>query len=110
MGNCCLQYIRQNSGSLTVLDPKDEQPCKEGWHWRHMSNMADKAGITFSLTFRSVRETAEVKPSGELVSPKLKESKKQKFQEAERIIDSIFYKEARRDLEERMQLFFDKWT
>ena len=54
-------HFQQKSGSMVVLDARDEIPDASGFRWLHSSNM-DKAGtFTVSLIFWVVSKSVEVK-------------------------------------------------
>ena len=46
-----LLHFLQKSGTLFVLDPRDEMPDQHGDHWRHCSTMGTEEGITFTFAF-----------------------------------------------------------
>ena len=59
-------WYRQESGTLIVLDPRDEE-IRDGLHWRHMSQAGDdRNGVTFSFLFRickkRVRRRSTLRP------------------------------------------------
>ena len=104
-------HIHQKSGCLFVLDGRDEIPNKEGWQWKHMADMADPDGITFTYTFRSLETWAcsEVNPDGTLTNPDhhMTENRKRRFQEADKaeIFNQPECTEMRTLLESRMAEF-----
>ena len=72
-----LVHFLQKSGSLFVLDARDEVYGENGWHWKHKSNMAVADGMTFSLMFRIVQMTKKVDPmTSPLVDPSVGPKKK----------------------------------
>ena len=97
----------QPNGSLIILHPDDEKPDEEGWHWRHMSNMISSNSITFSFTFRCVQERIGVKPTGELLNPKISHTKGLKFKAGNKEFQSSRYQNKRVILERRMKDFFE---
>ena len=65
-----LLLFTQPTGSLTIHDGRDEEPKQDGTYWRHMSNMQDKEGITFSILCRVVQATVQANPKeGNLINP-----------------------------------------
>jgi hypothetical protein len=65
-------HFQQRSGSLTVVDARDEVPDEQGFHWRHKSDMVgeDPNGIAFSFSFRCVQMHQFVDPkTNRLVYP-----------------------------------------
>ena len=99
-------HFRQNCGSLIVLDPRDEEPDEEGWHWRHKSDMQTRESITYSFTFRCVQRTEEVTITGNIKRPISNPEKEAKYKDGERDLKTTEYKNKRRDLENRMEIFF----
>ena len=65
--------IRQKSGSMFVLDPRDEFLSNGGRHfWKHGSHMVKPTGVCISLMFRVVQGRREVyKESGEFVDKRV---------------------------------------
>ena len=99
--------FRQTSGTLFVLDRRDEESDEGGWHWRHMSEMGpDKEGITYSISFRSVQATQKIKHNGRLCDTTLKQEKKDKFELGKKIFRTRDCQRQRLDLEKRMKSFF----
>lgn len=103
--------FRQTSGSLFVLDTRDEIPDATGMHWRHMSDNKgeDAHGITYSFSFRSVQMHQFVDPTtNRLLYPKQTPKKSVQFNsdEFKKKMETPHYKKTMRELDERMEAFF----
>ena len=101
-----LILFQQKSGSLFVLDGRDEELDKHGHHWRHMSDMGhNNEGITHSFSFRSVQEKQNVNEDGTLANPQVSNKILLKYQNASAIFKSKHYKQSKDDLDKRMNAF-----
>lgn len=76
--------FRQTSGTILVLDGRDEQVRDDGTHWRHMSKAGDNPDdVTFSFMFRAVQMEKEVQVSdGTLADPSCGTKKMIQFKKA----------------------------
>ncbi len=102
-----LVHFRQKSGSLFLLDPRDEKPTATGEHWCHMSNMQQDESVTFSFSFRSVGMTAKCTPVGNLVNPEhyTDNRKDRKFREGAHKVQGEVYEQQKSELEKRLEEF-----
>ena len=104
-----LVHFLQKSGSLFVLDARDELYGENGWHWKHKSNMAVSEGITFSLMFRIVQTTKRIDPNtSRLAEPKVGPKKKIQFEKGQKQLTTKFYHDRKTDLDRKLKDFFDK--
>ena len=98
-----LIHFLQRSGSLFVLDGRDEELDKHGYHWRHMSDMGpDTEGITYSFSLRSVQEKQQVNGDGTLASPHVTNKMRDTYTKGEAIFQTNHYKQSKTDLDQRM--------
>ena len=99
--------IIQNSGTMVVLDGRDEKPDEHGWRWKHMSHMVEAGGITYTFTFRSLQSWAQFNPDGAFYQPKITSNQEKKMQKSKamQIFSQPWYIEASEDLELRMAEF-----
>ena len=104
-------HFRQTSGSLFILDPRDEQTNSHGEFWKHMSNMAQPDGISFSFTFRCVKNTINVTPVGYLASPEEHTcpDKDAKYRAAEHKVTGETYTRTIGEIEKRVADFLDNF-
>ena len=102
-----LLHFLQTSGTLIVLDPKDEQPDGDGRHWRHGSTMATTDGITVTYTFRCVQCSVLVHEDGTLVSPPISNKRRKLFEDGEKHFGTDYYKSELEKLQSRMSEFLD---
>ena len=100
-----LLHFLQKSGTLFVLDPRDETPDDTGNHWRHCSTMATEQGITFTFAFRCVQASVLVNPNGTLLDPKISNKRRKLFEDGERHFQTPYYNTELANLEERMEQF-----
>ena len=79
-------HIPQKSGTLFVLDGRDEEPDEEGCNWKHMANMNDSSGDAVTITFvlRCLESWECVHPDGALAFPKLSPTDTAKLDRAEK--------------------------
>ncbi len=100
-----LLHFLQKSGTLFVLDPRDETPDRNGNHWRHCSTMATEEGITFTYAFRCVQASVLVNRDGTLANPDIGERRRKLFEDGERHFDTDYYRIELANLQDRMEEF-----
>ena len=94
---------------MFLLHGDDEMMDVEGKTWKHMSNMRDPNGITFTIMLRCVKMSAHVDRKGALVHPKVNTPLQKRLDEAEGLFQTDNYKRRRQDLEERIKAFFVRY-
>ena len=107
--------FRQQSGSLIILDPRDEMLGREGRHWRHMSEMLKdrtEGGVTFSLMCRVVQTTIDVNATDSSIVDKtlgVREKKIAVFRRARNVMKTQRYKKDREHLSHKFTEVFRKF-
>jgi hypothetical protein len=103
--------FRQTSGTILVLDGRDEQ-VRDGVHWRHMSRAGDNHGdVTFSFMFRAVQMEKEVHVSdGTLVDHSCGKRKMMQFKKAgNKPFQKAHYKQTCTAIDENMMSMFSRF-
>ena len=105
-----LLHIHQNHGSIVVLDGIDEQFDRDGYQWKHRSDMIDPNYITFTLVFRSVQISVAVHEDGRLANPpQMSDYRQDNFDSHQDVMTTDEYDAKCKDLDERMERFFQKY-
>ena len=80
-------HIPQRSGTLFVLDGRDEEPDEDGCSWVHRADMENSSENNFTIAFvlRSLKSWEYVNPDGTLAYPRLSIRESEKLERAEKL-------------------------
>ena len=99
--------IPQTSGSLLLLDGRDEMLDAQGRHWRHCSGPSE--GVTFSFMFRNVQRQVNVDPFENTIvdaEEQLSDKKRKQFEEGKAHLVTPYYKQQKREIEDKISKLF----
>lgn len=102
--------IPQQSGSLFILDPRDEERDREGMHWRHMSTSnQNEHGVTFSFMFRTVQATTRVNCfTNTIVDPVVPGWKLAQLEKAAGSFSTPYYQEQSAAIQKKLASLLEK--
>jgi hypothetical protein len=104
-----LVQFKQKSGSMIVLDARDEQPDEKGFKWYHMSNMIDSGSVTFSFMCRVIKTSADINMNDSTLSVKrLAPSFETRLDKGIAKMKTEKYFEGRLDLEKKIMEMFER--
>lgn len=98
--------IPQSSGSMFLLDGRDELLDDDNKVWRHCSGPSD--GVTFSFMFRNVQKMMEVNHgTGKLVNINMTDKKKRLFDKGKKYFDDDdHYKTEKKNIDRQLDDLF----